>query len=123
MKKYKFQLKMLNMATAYDIRVVSRILNHPKIGRNNVLYYLRELGLLNMNNFSGEQYKHLYLFGKIKVVKATGYSTIKVVISDAGLEYIESNGIYDKIRELSRLYVEKENNLRKKHTSILILNK
>lgn len=98
--------KMSNGSSAYDIRIAAQILNHNEIGRNNLLYHLRGLNLLDRNNCPTKEYEKMFLIEKINVTTKKGYNSEKVVISDAGLRYFEENDIYGKIRELDKIYCE-----------------
>ena len=102
MEKYKSS----NGSNVYDIRVAAKILNHKEIGRNNFLWHLRELKILDSNNYPTEKYKNMFLIDKIPVVTKRGFHSQKIIITDAGLEYLEKNKIYDKIREQDRIYCE-----------------
>ena len=48
----------------------------------------------------------MFLIDKIPVVTKRGFHSQKIIITDAGLEYLEKNKIYDKIREQDRIYCE-----------------
>ena len=100
MEKYK----MSNGFLGYDIRVAVKILNHKEIGRNNFLWHLRGLKILDSNNYPTEKYKSMFLMDKISVVTKSGFHSQKIIITDAGLEYFEKNKIYDKVREQDRIY-------------------
>jgi hypothetical protein len=102
--KIKKAIMKVNLYNGNDMSVPAKILNEKNVGKNNFLYHLRELNILDANNEPMGIYKSLNFIEKIKVKTKNGISK-KLVIYLAGLEYFNDKNIYELVRNESRKYV------------------
>lgn len=96
MKIYKPMLDIADTLTnkdhSYDIGLFSKVLNIPKMGRNNLFKYFRENKLLRVNN---EPYQNYINHFEIKFVTKGDIVNHKTLITDKGVKLVFNKLVED----------------------------
>ena len=81
-----------------DFKQVAKVLNYKNIGRNNLMKFLREKGILNYRNEPYQKYVNLGYFKSIETKFEDSYGNVRVniktVVFQKGVEFI--NKLLDK---------------------------